>query len=211
MRSQLRSFEPRFAITYSDRPADPGLERRLATLPAHSIVYYLLVNQDGAGARLPSAGIPGSRRGGRQRTDLFLGRLGDGSRHRRRQPQGPEGPDRGRRPAGPARASRRGGRQHSDVVTRSECQSGRLAPVRRGASAKRASLPARSSGSGSPPSGTATSSTSSARRPSCWRRRCSSRACSFSARRRQAEEQVRGSQAELRTSYERIRDLGRGC
>ena len=28
------------------------------------------------------------------------------------------------------------------------------------------------------------------------------------ARRRQAEEQVRGSQAELRTSYERIRDLG---
>ena len=34
------------------------------------------------------------------------------------------------------------------------------------------------------------------------------RAARSAARRRQAEEQVRGSQAELRTSYERIRDLG---
>jgi signal transduction histidine kinase len=45
-RTQLRQFENRFAITYlSDLPA-ADLERRLATLPEHSIIYYVLFYQD---------------------------------------------------------------------------------------------------------------------------------------------------------------------
>ena len=51
MRSQLRSFEPRFEITYLSGLPTPDLERRLATLPEHSCIYYILVNQDGARAK----------------------------------------------------------------------------------------------------------------------------------------------------------------
>jgi signal transduction histidine kinase len=50
-RAQFRSFEPRFAITYLSGLTTKELEARLATLPRHSIVYYLLVNQDGAGEK----------------------------------------------------------------------------------------------------------------------------------------------------------------
>jgi signal transduction histidine kinase len=48
-RSQLRSFEPRLAITYLSGLATRALETRLATLPSDSIVLYLTVAQDGAG------------------------------------------------------------------------------------------------------------------------------------------------------------------
>jgi signal transduction histidine kinase len=46
---QLQSFEPRLSITYLSGLVSKDLEARLATLPAHSIVYYLTVYQDGAG------------------------------------------------------------------------------------------------------------------------------------------------------------------
>jgi signal transduction histidine kinase len=48
-RMQLRSFERRFAITYLSGLATKDLEARLVTLPGNSIVYYLAVYQDGQG------------------------------------------------------------------------------------------------------------------------------------------------------------------
>jgi signal transduction histidine kinase len=49
-RVQLRSFESRLQITYLSGLTTPELKGRLSRLPDHSIVYYLLVNRDGAGA-----------------------------------------------------------------------------------------------------------------------------------------------------------------
>jgi signal transduction histidine kinase len=49
-RAQLRSFESRLAITYLSGLPTPELKTRLSRLPDQSIVYYLLVNRDGAGA-----------------------------------------------------------------------------------------------------------------------------------------------------------------
>jgi len=49
-RAQLRSFESRLAITYLSGLSTPELKTRLSRLPDDSIVYYLLVNRDGAGA-----------------------------------------------------------------------------------------------------------------------------------------------------------------
>ena len=48
-RVQLKPFESRLSITYLSGLATSDLEARLATLPEHSIVYYLTVYQDGAG------------------------------------------------------------------------------------------------------------------------------------------------------------------
>src|SRR5262249_22061337 len=48
-REQLRSFEPRLTISYLTGLATRNLEARLAALPEHSIVYYLVVSQDGTG------------------------------------------------------------------------------------------------------------------------------------------------------------------
>ena len=48
-RAQLRSFESRLAITYLSGLPTPELKTRLSSLPENSIVYYLLVNGDGAG------------------------------------------------------------------------------------------------------------------------------------------------------------------
>jgi signal transduction histidine kinase len=48
-REQLKSFEGRLAITYLAGLPTTDLEARLATLPDNSIVYYLVVYQDGAG------------------------------------------------------------------------------------------------------------------------------------------------------------------
>jgi signal transduction histidine kinase len=48
-RSQLRPFESRLAVTYVSGLPARQLEAQLARLPEHSIVYYLLVEQDGAG------------------------------------------------------------------------------------------------------------------------------------------------------------------
>ena len=53
-RAQFRPFEARLSITYlSGLPTDE-LERRLRTLPAHSIVYYLSVDKDGSGQNFHS-------------------------------------------------------------------------------------------------------------------------------------------------------------
>ena len=48
-RAQFASFAPRLEITYLAGLATTKLEQRLAALPAHSIVYYLVVSRDGAG------------------------------------------------------------------------------------------------------------------------------------------------------------------
>jgi two-component system cell cycle sensor histidine kinase/response regulator CckA len=48
-RVQLKPFESRLSITYLSGLATSDLEARLATLPEHSIVYYLAVYRDGAG------------------------------------------------------------------------------------------------------------------------------------------------------------------
>ncbi len=78
-RRQLRSFEGRFTITYLSGLAAKDLEARLATLPEHSIVYFLLVYQDGAGGEFPSIGLPGPGRRSCQCPDVLLGRLLDRS------------------------------------------------------------------------------------------------------------------------------------
>jgi signal transduction histidine kinase len=48
-RAQLRGFEPRVALTYLAGLPRTELERRVATLPEASIVYYLLFYQDRTG------------------------------------------------------------------------------------------------------------------------------------------------------------------
>ena len=50
-RRQLRAFEPRLAITYLAGLPTADLEARLTKLPPRSIVYYLVVDRDGAGER----------------------------------------------------------------------------------------------------------------------------------------------------------------
>ena len=47
-RAQFRSLEPRLAFTYLSGLPTKALEARLASLPEHSIVYYLVVDRDGA-------------------------------------------------------------------------------------------------------------------------------------------------------------------
>ena len=47
MRTQSAPFEQRLSFTYLSGLATDELERRLATLPDRSVVYYLLVTQDG--------------------------------------------------------------------------------------------------------------------------------------------------------------------
>jgi signal transduction histidine kinase len=49
-RAQLKSFEPGLKMTYLAGLPTNQLESRLATLPADSIVYFLVVSRDGAGA-----------------------------------------------------------------------------------------------------------------------------------------------------------------
>jgi len=49
-RAQLKSFEPGLTITYLSGLPTQELDSRLATLPADSIVYFLNVSRDGAGA-----------------------------------------------------------------------------------------------------------------------------------------------------------------
>jgi len=48
-RAQLEGFRSRVAIKYLSGLATAELKARLATLPNRSIIYYLLVNRDGAG------------------------------------------------------------------------------------------------------------------------------------------------------------------
>ncbi len=49
MRTQLQSLEAPLSITYLTGLPTSELESRLATLPAHSMVYYLFVSSDGTG------------------------------------------------------------------------------------------------------------------------------------------------------------------
>jgi signal transduction histidine kinase len=46
---QFRAFEPQLSITYLSGLPAPELEDRLRNLPPHSIVYYFVVGKDGAG------------------------------------------------------------------------------------------------------------------------------------------------------------------
>jgi signal transduction histidine kinase len=48
-RTQFRPFEDRLAFTYLSGLPTRELERQLSTLPANSIIYYVLANRDGAG------------------------------------------------------------------------------------------------------------------------------------------------------------------
>jgi signal transduction histidine kinase len=48
-RTQFQSFASRLTISYLAGLPTSDLEARLASLPPHSIVYYLVVNRDGAG------------------------------------------------------------------------------------------------------------------------------------------------------------------
>jgi signal transduction histidine kinase len=48
-RSQLVSYESRFDIQYLSGLTTPDLDRRLSALPADSMVYYTVVDRDGAG------------------------------------------------------------------------------------------------------------------------------------------------------------------
>jgi signal transduction histidine kinase len=48
-RAQLALFGSRVAVTYLSGLPTMELEQRLATLPEHSVVYFLLVSQDGTG------------------------------------------------------------------------------------------------------------------------------------------------------------------
>jgi signal transduction histidine kinase len=48
-RQQLASFEPRLAFTYLTGLSTDDLEQRLATLPEHAIVFYLIFYQDASG------------------------------------------------------------------------------------------------------------------------------------------------------------------
>jgi signal transduction histidine kinase len=49
IRAQARPFESRLTLSYMSGLETKELERRLASLPARSIVYYVLVTEDGAG------------------------------------------------------------------------------------------------------------------------------------------------------------------
>jgi signal transduction histidine kinase len=48
-RSQFRPFESRFTMTYFSALPAAELESRVANLPPHSAIYYLLVNREGGG------------------------------------------------------------------------------------------------------------------------------------------------------------------
>jgi signal transduction histidine kinase len=50
MRTQVREFQSRLAIQYLSGLSTLALERRLATLPERSVVYHLLVTEDGTGS-----------------------------------------------------------------------------------------------------------------------------------------------------------------
>jgi len=51
-RAQFAPFAPRLAFTYLSDLTTEELERRVADLPAHSIIYYLLFYQDAAGVNV---------------------------------------------------------------------------------------------------------------------------------------------------------------
>jgi signal transduction histidine kinase len=56
-RQQLQRFESRVNLTYLPSPALAELERTVARLPANSIIYFLTLSEDGAGARFNSVDV----------------------------------------------------------------------------------------------------------------------------------------------------------
>ena len=171
-RAQLRPFEPRVAVTYLAGLATNVLEARLAALPGHSIIYYVLASRDGADnivhpleyldglAAVANApiycwvdsamdhGIVGGSLKSQSHEIEAIGQLALRVL-------------RGERPDGIPTVS------ENLNVTRSTGAS-----CGGGASARRGSPPVRSSDSGSHRPGIATGFTSWARRPFSWRRRC---------------------------------------
>ncbi len=209
-RTQLRPFESRLKITYLAGLVARDLESRLATLPAHSLIYYLVVDQDGAGTSFhPLEYLDRLAAVANAPIDCW-GRFRDRSRHR-------GGPTRERQAAevdavGTLALRILRGEQASSIPVQSVNITEGVVDWRqlRRWSINEARIPA----------GTRVLF----RQPSVWdsyRGYILASAGVVLAQtllivgllvqrrhRRQAEEQVRGSQAELRTSYERIRDLG---
>ena len=210
-RSRARSFvrsDPRFAITFLSGLPTRALEARLASLPENSIVYYLNVDRDGADQHLPSVGLPGSHRGGVQRARLQLGGLDTGSRGGRRQSEGSGSPDEDDRRARAAGASRRARRLHPGSSPDLNVNQVDWRQLRRWGISEALCLPERSSDFGSSRCGIAIRSTSWSRpRPRCADDSIAGLLAQRAAR-RQAEDEARGSQAALRRSYDRLRDLG---
>ena len=210
-RRQLAGFEPRLTITYLTGLATDALTRGSRHCPNNPSSTTCSSNRDGAGQsvhpleyleRLAAVG---------QRADLQLGRFrhrttaSSAAASRARPPK--RTPSRGL----PLRVLRGESADAIPVATADlNVGTGRLArSCDAGASARRACRRARSSCSASPACGIATGATSSARLRSCSRRPCSSLACSFSGRGDgRPRSRLRGRERALRTSYERIRDLG---
>ena len=126
-REQFRSFEPRLEFTYLTGLPTEELERRLASLPAHSVVYFLVVYRDGQDENFEPLAYLRRVAEVASRANLLLGRLRDGPGHCRRQPQESARPGRGGRRPGAPRVAGGAGRQHPDRAGGPECRAGGLA------------------------------------------------------------------------------------
>ena len=129
MRAQTRPFESRLTFHYlSGLPTDE-LERRLARLPEHSVVYYLLVTEDGAGNKYhPLEYIDRVAAAANAPTYCWVDSAMDhgivgGNLYSQTEAIGRIGQSR------PPRAPWRKGRQHRHRCRRSELEPGRLAPA----------------------------------------------------------------------------------
>ena len=181
-RGQLRRFESRVSINYLSGLPTKDLEARLASLPRQSIVYYLVVYQDGDGTLFSPlkyldrvvavANAPTYSWSESTMDHGIVGRpvaraAGDGRGGGRAQPSRLHGERAGTIPTS------------SPDLTESQVDWRQLR--RWGISEARVPEGTRSC-SGSPGCGSDTRSTFSARWRCCWRRRPSSPACSCSGR-----------------------------
>ena len=89
-REQLKPFQSRFAVTYLAGLPMRELEGRLATLPLHSMVFSVMVYQDGEGDNFHPLEALERVTAGRERAGLLLGGFRDGPWHCRWRPEGPE-------------------------------------------------------------------------------------------------------------------------
>ena len=209
-RSQFRPFETRFAITYLNGLPTSALESRISNLPANSAIYYLMVNRNGDGGNVHPLEYLDRTGHHRQLAGVLLGRLGDRPGHRRRQPEGSE--------------------QHSskpsDSWLSAYCLANRLTAF---PCLHLISTSGRWTGDSCADGASASRRVPQDtrvlfRNPSVWDRYrpyILTAAAVLLAQtlliaglllqrrmRRQAEDQVRGNEEALRSSYERIRDLG---
>ena len=195
-RAQFRPFESRLDLHLSDRDCDANeLERAWRRCRAHSIVYYLVVDRDGAGENFHPLEYLDRVVAALERADLLLGGLGDGPWHRRRQPQEPAGGDRRPRQAGAARPSRRAADSIPWSSPDLNVRQVDWRQLQRWGISEARVPPGRSSSSGSLRSGIATAATLPARRASLLAQTALIAALLVQrARRRRAEEHLRGSQ-----------------